>query len=186
VSPGLRASEVDAAFVRLPLSLPDLRYRTLVVEPRVVALPPEHPLAARPELALAELLDEPWIAIATDDATWRDFWLATEHRGGQPAHIGAEAATPDEAFEAVLAGRGVLLTRPTIAERFAGEGITMIPVPDAGPSFGAIAWQAATESALLRTFIASSEAVAGPVSPVPNPGDMEISRTQVGWASRRN
>jgi hypothetical protein len=92
------------------------------------------------------------------------YWLATEHRGGHPARIGAEAATPDEAFEAVLAGRGVLLTRPTIAERFAGEGITTIPVPDAGTSFGAIAWQAATESTLLRTFIASSEAVAGPVS----------------------
>jgi DNA-binding transcriptional LysR family regulator len=167
VSAGLRASEVDAAFIRLPLSLPDLRYRTLVVEPRVVALPPEHPLATRAELAIAELLDEPWIAIATNDATWRDHWLATNHRGGHPAQIGAEAATPDEAFEAVLAGRGVLLTRPTIAERFAGEGITTIPVPDAGPSLGAIAWQAATESALLQAFIASSEAVAGPGSPVP-------------------
>ena len=106
VSAGLRNGEVDAAFVRLPLSLPDLRHRTLVVEPRVVALPPEHPLVTRPELAIAELLDEPWIAIATNDATWRDFWLATEHRSGRPARVGAEAATPDEAFEAVLAGRG--------------------------------------------------------------------------------
>jgi DNA-binding transcriptional LysR family regulator len=167
VSAGLRNGEVDAAFVRLPLSVPDLRYRILVVEPRVVALPPEHPLATRTELALAELLDEPWIAIATNDATWRDFWLATEHRGGSPARIGAEATTPDEAFEAVLAGRGVLLTRPTISERFIGEGITPIPVPDAGPSHGAIAWLAATESPLLETFIATSEAVAGEDSPIP-------------------
>jgi DNA-binding transcriptional LysR family regulator len=167
VSAGLRTGDVHAAFVRLPLSVPDLRYSTLVVEPRVVALPPEHPLATRGELAIAELLDEPWIAIATNDATWRDFWLATEHRGGRPARIGVEAATPDEAFEAVLAGRGVLLTRPTIAERFAGEGITTIPVPDADPSHGAIAWRATTESALLRAFIATSETVAGPVSPVP-------------------
>jgi DNA-binding transcriptional LysR family regulator len=167
VSAGLRNGEVDAAFVRLPLSVPDLRYRVLVVEPRVVALPPEHPLATRTELALAELLDEPWIAIATNDATWRDFWLATEHRGGSPARIGVEATTPDEAFEAVLAGRGVLLTRPTIAERFTGEGVTIIPVPDAAPSHGAIAWLAATESPLLETFIATSEAVAGEGSAVP-------------------
>jgi len=160
VSAGLRNGEVDAAFVRLPLSVPDLRHRTLVVEPRVVALPPEHPLATRPELAIAELLDEPWVAIATNDATWRDFWLATEHRGGRAARIGAEAATPDEAFEAVLAGRGVLLTRLTIAERFIGEGISTIPVPDAGPSHGAIAWRAATESPLLQTFIAISAAIA--------------------------
>jgi DNA-binding transcriptional LysR family regulator len=160
VSAGLRNGEVDAGFVRLPLGVPDLRYRTLVVEPRVIALPPEHTLATRDELAIAELLDEPWIAIATNDVTWRDFWLATEHRGGRPARIGAEAATPDEAFEAVLAGRGVLLTRLTIAERFIGEGITTIPVPDAGPSHGAIAWQAATESPLLQTFIAISEEIA--------------------------
>lgn len=169
VSAGLRNGEVDAGFVRLPLGLPDLRYRTLVVEPRVIALPPEHPLANRDELSIAELLDEPWIAIATNDATWRDFWLATEHRGGRPAHIGAEAATPDEAFEAVLAGRGVLLTRTTIAERFAGEGIATIPVPDAGPSHGAIAWRKTTESPLLQAFIATSEAVAGEVSPIPAP-----------------
>ena len=167
VSAGLRAGEVDAAFIRLPLSVPDLRYRTLVSEPRVAALPPGHTLAGRPELGIAELLDEPWIAIAANDQTWREFWLATEHRGGRPARIGAEAATPDEAFEAVLAGRGVLLTRTTIAERFAGAGITTIPVPDAGPSHGAIAWRATTESTLLRSFIETSEEVAGPVSPVP-------------------
>jgi hypothetical protein len=51
------------------------------------------------EFAIADLLDEPWIAIVTSDATWRDFWLATEHRGGRPARIGAEAATPEEPFE---------------------------------------------------------------------------------------
>lgn len=43
---------------------------------------------------------------------------------------------------------------------FAGEGITTIPVPDAGPSRGAIAWRAATESPLLHTFITTSEAAA--------------------------
>jgi hypothetical protein len=38
---------------------------------------------------------------------WRDFCLAVEQRGGTPVRVGAEAATVDECFEAILGGRGM-------------------------------------------------------------------------------
>ncbi|CAM5387054.1 hypothetical protein STENM327S_01146 [Streptomyces tendae] len=61
---GLADRTADVAYVWLPL--PDAhRYAWTVVaeEPRLVALPDTHPLAARGELDFADLADEPFLAL---------------------------------------------------------------------------------------------------------------------------
>jgi len=107
---GLGDGSTDVGFVWLPLPHPG-RYRWLVLaeEPRLVALPEGHRLAAGPVVDFADLLDEPFLALPESAGPLRDHWLATDERGGRPPLIGAEVANPDETYEAVVAGQGVVL-----------------------------------------------------------------------------
>src|SRR3954453_23384273 len=62
-SAGLVEGAADAAFVRLPFPGQDeVRLKVLFAEPRWIALPAAHPLAASDEpIAFSELLDEPFV-----------------------------------------------------------------------------------------------------------------------------
>jgi DNA-binding transcriptional LysR family regulator len=59
---GLSDRSTDAAFVWLPLPQPPYRWVTIAREPRLVALPNDHPLATQASVAMADLLDEPFLA----------------------------------------------------------------------------------------------------------------------------
>jgi len=157
-SAGLRSGSVDAAFVRLPIVNDGLRFAALLSEPRVMALPPGHPLATRASVSIKEVLDEPWVVVPDADPVWREFWLATAHRDGRPPDLGPTVLDPDASFEAVLAGQGLLLTRESIALRYRAEGVAVVPVVDVEPSVGAIAWRASHEPPLVRAFVAEARA----------------------------
>jgi len=91
-SAGLLDESTDAAFIWLPVPA-GLEYRVLLSEPRWVALPAEHHLAGRTEVELADLLDEPFVALPEQAGPMRDFWLAADERHGRPVRIGVEVST---------------------------------------------------------------------------------------------
>lgn len=104
---GLADGTVDVALAWLPV--PDgLETRRITVEGRSVALAAGHRLAARTSLQFADIADEPVVARPPTSGLLRDAWLAMERRT-EPPVIAGEAATPDEAYELVAAGRGLLL-----------------------------------------------------------------------------
>lgn len=78
-------------------------------EPRLVALPESHPLAAREEVDFADTADEPFLALPPSAGPLRDFWLALDERSGRPPRIGAEIAGTEETYEALVAGLGICL-----------------------------------------------------------------------------
>jgi DNA-binding transcriptional LysR family regulator len=94
---GLADRVTDAAFVWLPLPDP-APYDTQLVarEPRLVALPSDHRLAGQPEIRLAELLDEPFLALPTSAGALREHWLAVPERSGHPVRVAAEITDPEE------------------------------------------------------------------------------------------
>ena len=60
---GLASGDVDAALLRLPFpGQDDVRIEVLLTEPRWVALPATHPLAARDQIPFSDLWDEPFVA----------------------------------------------------------------------------------------------------------------------------
>ena len=88
---GLADRSSDAALVWLPL--PDAqRFDWLVVaeEPRMVALPAGHRLAAQGVVDFAELLDEPFLALPPSRGPPRALWRA----GGPPRGRGPDGAAP--------------------------------------------------------------------------------------------
>ncbi|WP_369240690.1 LysR family transcriptional regulator [Streptomyces sp. R21] len=139
---GLADAATDVAFVWLPL--PDARrYAWTVVaeEPRLVALPDTHPLAAREEVDFADLADEPFLALPESAGPLRDYWLALDARDGRAPRIGAEIASTEETYEALVAGLGVCLVAAGNAPLISLGGVTTRPVRGIGPSRYALAWR---------------------------------------------
>jgi DNA-binding transcriptional LysR family regulator len=164
---GLLDDTSDVAFLWLPVPGQErLALQTLRTEPRHVALWPKHPLAQRAELKLADLLDEPFVALPPAAGVLRDYWLAVDERDGHAVRIGAQAETPDEAFEAVAAEQGVTLLSAGNAALYARPGVTTRPLADLSPAELAVAWRADDERPIIQEFVrAAQEAVTACADP---------------------
>ncbi|MFD0413991.1 LysR family transcriptional regulator [Streptomyces sp. NPDC127108] len=132
---GLAAGTVDAALVRLPFPGQEaLDVEVLLTEPRRVALPAAHRLAAHEEVDFAELLDEPFVAAPPESGWWRDHWLATDEREGRPAKIGAVARTFEEWLTAIADGEGVSLASAATARACRRPDVAYRVVRGIGPA----------------------------------------------------
>ncbi|MFF5212952.1 LysR family transcriptional regulator [Streptosporangium sp. NPDC000396] len=150
---GLAGGEVDVALVWLPI--PDqssFTVRVLVTEPRWVAFRDDHWLAGRREVAFAELLDEPFLALPDTAGPLRDYWLAIADRDGHPARIGATVSNAEETFAALEEGSGIVLLASGNAVIYRRPGISAIPVLGLSPSELALAWHSKDHRTVIRDF----------------------------------
>ncbi|MFD9885346.1 LysR family transcriptional regulator [Streptomyces alboflavus] len=132
---GLAAGTVDAALLRLPFPGQEaLDVEVLLTEPRRVALPAGHRLAAYEEVDFAELLDEPFVAVPPESGWWRDYWLAADERDGRPAKVGAVARTVEEWLTAIADGEGVSLASAATARACRRPGVVYRPVRGVSPA----------------------------------------------------
>ncbi|MHC3473456.1 LysR family transcriptional regulator [Streptomyces sp. 7R007] len=159
---GLADGEADVAFVWLPLPDRD-RYAWTVVaeEPRLVALPDGHPLAARAEVDFADLADEPFLALPPSAGPLRDYWLALEERDGRPPRIGAEIASTEETYEALVGGLGVCLLAAGNVPLVTLGGVVTRPVRGVAPSRYVLAWRKGDDRPLVRSYAQACRQVAG-------------------------
>ncbi|WTT09970.1 LysR substrate-binding domain-containing protein [Streptomyces zaomyceticus] len=150
---GLADGASDVAFVWLPLAGAD-RFRWVVVaaEPRLVALPENHPLAARERLDFADLLDEPFLALPDTGPELRDHWLALDSRNGRPPVVGGEIASADETYEALVGGLGICLVAVGNAPLLARDGVVVRPVDGVTPSHFVLAWRADDTRPLVHAY----------------------------------
>ena len=146
---GLHDGTVDVAVAWLPVGGPGIAHRVAATEQRWVALPVGHPLARRSAVPFAELADEAFVALPASAGPMREFWLAADHRSA-PARVGAEAATADEAFEAVASGLGVALLAAGNATIYRRDDVACRPVPDLPPCRLAVMWRAADRRRAVR------------------------------------
>jgi DNA-binding transcriptional LysR family regulator len=150
------------AFVWLPLP-GAARYRWIVVaeEPRLVALPEGHPLAAWESVEFAELLDLPFLALPESTGPLRDFWLAVDERAGRAPVIGAEITGTEEAYEALAGGVGVCLLASGNAPLVTLGGVTTRPVPGLPPSRLALAWRRQDDRPLVHAYVRAAAFATG-------------------------
>ncbi|MFJ8749548.1 LysR family transcriptional regulator [Streptomyces sp. NPDC102441] len=173
---GLADGSCDVSFAWLPLPDP-ARYRWVVVarEPRLIALPADHPLAARasedPEgmADFTDFLDEPFLALPPNAGPTRDHWLALDARGGREPVIGGVIASAEETHEAVANGQGVALLASGNAALIARDHVICLPVRGVTPSELAVAARRDDERPLVRAYLAGAEELAaGESSPPPH------------------
>jgi len=115
--------------------------------------------AARIGIRMADLLDEPFLALPASAGPLRDYWLALDERNEHPVRIGAEINDTEETYEAVASGIGVCLLAAGNAPIFARGAVTMLPVHDLSPSELVLAWHERHCPPLLETFVAMCERV---------------------------
>lgn len=162
-SAGLADGTADVGFIWLPV--PDAeRYAWTVVaeEARHVALPETHRLADLDEVDFADIADEPFLALPESAGALRDYWLALDARAGRPPRIGAEIASTDETYEALVDGRGVCLVAAGNAPLITLGGVVTRPVRGITPSRFALAWRAGDDRGpLVSAYIKACREVLG-------------------------
>jgi hypothetical protein len=100
------------------------------------------------------------VALPPEAGPLRDYWLALDERRERPARIGAEAATPDETFESVATGHGIVLLAEGSTTVYARPGLVYRPVLDLSPCVLAIACRRGDRRAAVREFVQAAVAVA--------------------------
>ncbi|MGX9901344.1 LysR family substrate-binding domain-containing protein [Arthrobacter sp. SA17] len=150
---GLADGGADVAFVRPPLPAAEwLAMETLFIEPRVLVVASSSRFACLSEVSMEQVADEPFVARKAPDK-WRDFWLATQARGGQPVRLGTQVATVDECFEAIMSERGIAFTQASTQRFYDRPGLSFIPVRDVPPSPLSIAWRTDVNDGLAHEFV---------------------------------
>lgn len=160
---GLDDGRTDIAIVRPPIDVDGVQLLTLTHEPRVACVADSHRLADRQEISVNDVLDEPIIA-APGEGAWREYWLCSEYRHGQPAPVVGEAATFEAELQAVASGRGISVTAEAAARFYARPGLRFPRIADIPPCEVAIALPPdATPAARLFAEIAvATTAAAAP------------------------
>jgi DNA-binding transcriptional LysR family regulator len=156
---GLDVGLVDVAFVKMPLEDERLAYEFLEHETIFAGLAPSHPLAQRSSIAIAEILDDPIVAAPRAAGPWRDFWLATEYRGGKPPKVVLEAANFDSELQAVAVGKAITITSLATTKYYARPGVVFVPIHDLPPVTVVLAWFADATSQLTDALVDVTRAV---------------------------
>jgi DNA-binding transcriptional LysR family regulator len=156
---GLREGRADVAILAGEFEHDGIELRPLFSEPRGVALAAEHPLAAQPEVSLADFLAEPLVEVLVRDPVWRDFWIAAKHRRGKPPRIAATVQWLDGMFEAIGAGLGVAATPASLVEELgSAAGVVFRAVPGLEPLDFWIARRSGDDRPQVLEFLATAEA----------------------------
>ncbi len=127
----LRAGEVAASLLRLPVDRDGVDVITMYTEATVVVVAKDHLFTAAEEIAAADLADETLVVPADDVLGWSD---------APGERFAGDAATTDEALDLVAAGHAVLLAPHSVARLHLRRGLTTRPVTDAPGSAVGLAW----------------------------------------------
>jgi DNA-binding transcriptional LysR family regulator len=156
-SAGLRDGLADIAVVVGAFDHTGLETLHLWTDPRGVALGARHPLAAKEEISIAEMIDEPTFDFKVPDPIYRDFWMATAHRGGRPPKLAAQFRGLDGLLEAVRAGLGLNLIRERIVQTLGPDsGVVYRPVKGLEPAHVSLAWLEGNESELVADVVGAA------------------------------
>jgi LysR family hydrogen peroxide-inducible transcriptional activator len=100
------AGELDVGLMALPIRDDRLHVERLFTEPLVMALPPKHRLAVKPEVRLADVVDEPFILL-DDVHCFGDQVLSFCRRGGLEPRVVCRGEQIVTLLAMVAAGQGV-------------------------------------------------------------------------------
>jgi DNA-binding transcriptional LysR family regulator len=143
---------IDASFVRLPIRRDGLRVSPLFGEPRVVALPATHELAAATEVRLADLVRLRLLQAPDAVPEWRDARRAAGLEPGRATPGGPVVHTVEEKLEQVAALRGVVVLPESTARFYTRPDVVYRVVLDLPPGEVAVASEVRNDSAEIEAL----------------------------------
>lgn len=123
IAEAVRAGELDLAVIRLPKPEPELASKLFLREPLMLVTAPEHRLAGRPGVSVAELEDEPFVALKPGYGL-REVLVQTCRTAGFEPRIVADGGQIELVRGLALAGMGVTIL-PALAVGQGGQGIPL-------------------------------------------------------------
>ncbi|MFF5209584.1 LysR family transcriptional regulator [Streptosporangium sp. NPDC000396] len=158
----MMTGHVDGALIWLPLGDDRLNAVEIEAEPRLLALPPDHPLAGRESVTIPEVADEPFVgAHSRLPSEVTRFWLVDPRPdGGKPVY-GPEGRTTEECLQLIADHRGVMIGPASYADYYKHPHLAWVPLADVEPCVLALAWPKNVHNVLLDTFARHCRAVAG-------------------------
>jgi DNA-binding transcriptional LysR family regulator len=150
---GLRAGLVDVALTRTPFDDAGLRTHVLSAEPVGVVVHDRDPVAGRASVSLAELDGRRWVRLPEGtDRVWAAYWTGGGADDAQPG-----LRTIQECLQSVL-WNGMSALAPV--SQALPPGLVAVPVTDRPPSQLVVAWNRASTSPLIRSFVEIAAAIA--------------------------
>ena len=154
---GVRNGDADVGVVVGAFDRTGLETLPMWTDPRGVAVSTGHVLAAKSEVSIAEMIEQPTFDFPVADPAFRDYWMAINHRGGRPPRIAAQFRSLDGLLQAVRGGLGINLIRERIVDTLGPDsGVVFRPVRNLEPAEISLAWAEGNGSELVADFVAAA------------------------------
>ncbi|WP_199571156.1 LysR family transcriptional regulator [Streptomyces murinus] len=159
---GVRVGAVDLVLVGAAAAAPEgLEALTLISERLVAAVPPGHPLAARPRVALSELVAHPIVCMPPGTGLRTVFDQACVARDLRPV-IALQATAADAIADLAARDLAVAVLSESMAARY-GDRLTARLIEDVEtPALLALIWKGGQGPAVRELLAYSRRAFAGP------------------------
>jgi DNA-binding transcriptional LysR family regulator len=135
----VRAGELDAAVVSLPVPTAGLRVTPIGEQRAVAVFPVGHEHAVKPHIALERIAPERIVVLPRDaDRPFYDAVLATCCAAGiSPTLVEMPDGQVDRMLLAVAAGAGMAMLPECVGERYADAGVRFVPLEGESPGLTA-------------------------------------------------
>ncbi|HVT98576.1 MAG TPA: LysR substrate-binding domain-containing protein [Acidobacteriaceae bacterium] len=148
----LRSLAIDIAILSLPLRQREFETTALLTERLYVALPPDHPRAGAPAIALNELRNERFVMLR-DSHCFREISLAACHRAHLDPRIAFESNQIGSLLGMVAAGVGIALVPEMAVDRGGGCCYVRISDPKAVRTIAAARLKGRSFSRVQEAFV---------------------------------
>lgn len=152
-------SDVDVALCHAPVADPQVGILTLRQDLRAVILRSDHPLAGRPELRVADVINETFCGChPTVDPTWASFWNLDDHRGGPPQSVtGDQVGNTLENVAAIISGHAISTFPAPVASVIVDlvPSLVSLPLVDATPACCALVWHVSRRNSVVADLIST-------------------------------
>ncbi|HET6636636.1 MAG TPA: LysR family transcriptional regulator [Streptomyces sp.] len=163
----VRTGAADLALIGAAGAAPsDLEALTVISEPLVAAVPPDHPLAGRPWLRLADLTGHPLVCLPEGTGIRAVFDQACAARSVHP-QVALQAGAPSAVADLAARGLGVAVLSESMAAS-AKDRLVALPLQDVEqPGVLALVWRPTADPALreLARHCRQAFAPAAPTAP---------------------
>jgi DNA-binding transcriptional LysR family regulator len=131
----VRAGELDAAVVSLPVPTDGVRVTPLGAQRAVAVFPVDHDHAVKPHVSLDQIAPKRIVVLPRDvDRPFHDAVLAAcWHAGISPTLVEVPDGQVERALLAVASGAGMAMLPECVAERYAAAGVRFVPLNGEGP-----------------------------------------------------
>jgi len=154
--PALESGDIDVAFARLDGDLGNaIQWLPLTEERLMVALPAEHPLAARSRVSLASLASEPLVMFARKvSPVYFDNLVATCRTNGFSPRVLHEVRSVASQIAFVSCGQGIALV-PAAMKKLAPANVVLRPLTQkVSVVTTTLAWNSARANPLAEALVA--------------------------------